>query len=157
MTTTGTTPRVALPLMACIAALTASAAYATPEFLPPGMRVCQAMQDDGQRLACYDRELATYTVPPEKTFGLTSEKVRATQHLEAAVEAPSVAAKVTAIARRTRGELVFTLDNGQVWVQQQAADSRIEVGNAVTVKPGTLGSYFLFAPSGQATRVKRVQ
>jgi hypothetical protein len=143
--------------LACTAVLAASGAYATPEFLPPGMRVCQQMKDDAERLACYDRELAAHTVAPEKTFGLNAEKTRETQKIKTAVEAPSVAAKVTAITHRPHGELVYTLDNGQVWAQLLAAESRIEVGNTVSVKPGAMGSFFLYSPSGLATRVKRVQ
>jgi hypothetical protein len=61
------------------------------------------------------------------------------------------------IAHRPHGELVFTLDNGQVWQQLLAGESRIEVGNTVTVKPGAMGSFFLYSPYGLATRVKRVQ
>jgi hypothetical protein len=164
VTRAATKPRLestqrALPLLALIAGLAAVAAVrAAPEVLPPGLRACAQEKDDAQRLVCYDREMARYTVAPEQTFGLSAEKVRKTQHLEPAVTEPqSLSAKVTALAQRPYGQLVFTLDNGQVWVQQEAAESRIKIGDTITLKPGTFGSYFLASPSGRATRVKRVQ
>jgi hypothetical protein len=151
--------RRARPLFALIAALAAVAGvHGAPEILPPGLRTCAQEKEDAARLACYDREMARYTVPPEETFGLSPEKVRTTQHLERmAAEPQSVSAKMTGLAQRPHGELVFTLDNGQVWVQQEAAESRIKVGDTITLKPGAFGSYFLYSPAGRATRVKRVQ
>ena len=148
-----------LPLFTLAATLgVATLARAAPEFLPPGLRACAQEKDDPQRLACYDREMAHYTVPPEQAFGLTPEKVRKTQHIESvAAEPQRLSATVTSLAQRPHGEIVFTLDNGQVWVQQEAADSRVKVGDVISIKPGSFGSYFLYSTSGRATRVKRVQ
>jgi hypothetical protein len=68
-------------------------------------------------------------------------------------------ASVTQIAARQRGELVITLDNGQVWAQK-AADStfHVKAGDTVKIKAGFLGSYFMsVGTSDRSTRVTRVR
>jgi hypothetical protein len=65
---------------------------------------------------------------------------------------------VTALSARADGRHVIALANGQIWVQGEAWEVlHLSVGDAVTVKPGVLGSYYLRAPSGSATRVTRAQ
>ena len=71
-----------------------------PQVPQSALRACASIVADAERLACYDRELAAHTVAPEKTFGLSGEKTRETQHIKTAVEAPSVGAKVAVIAHR---------------------------------------------------------
>ena len=66
-------------------------------------------------------------------------------------------ATITEVSSRAHGELVITLDNGQVWAQK-APDSkmRLKAGDQVTIKKASLGSYMLVA-AGRSTRVTRVQ
>jgi hypothetical protein len=65
-------------------------------------------------------------------------------------------ASVTALSTRGRGEMVVTLDNGQVWVQKQAQYVPIKVGDQITILAGALHSYRLVA-SGHVTPVTRIQ
>lgn len=67
-------------------------------------------------------------------------------------------ATVTGIDRRAHGELVVTLDNGQVWQQLTMSQSiRLKVGDPITVKPGALGSYSLSGPQRGSIKVKRIK
>ena len=57
------------------------------------------------------------------------------------------------------GELLLTLDNGQVW-QQKAGDRamRIKVGDAVTIRRASLGSFLLTSQTANGSmRVTRVK
>lgn len=72
--------------------------------------------------------------------------------------APSgISSRVSAVKLQPRGELVLTLDNGQVWQQTEAIPGfPVTQGDVVAIKTGALGSYRLVAPSGRVTRVTRV-
>jgi hypothetical protein len=67
-------------------------------------------------------------------------------------------AVVSAVGSRGRGELVVTLDNGQVWRQIQPSDYPLKPGDRVEIDVAALGSYRLWTPSTRrATKVTRVQ
>jgi hypothetical protein len=69
-----------------------------------------------------------------------------------------ITATVAHIAVRPRGELVMTLDNGQVWAQNEPlAYFPLKIGDTVEIRAAALGSYQLLAPSRRATKVTRVQ
>jgi hypothetical protein len=66
-------------------------------------------------------------------------------------------AVVSAISNRPRGELVVTLDNGQVWVQIEPANYPLKPGDHVEIDVAALGSYVLWSPSNRrATKVTRI-
>ncbi len=66
-------------------------------------------------------------------------------------------AVVSAVSNRPRGELVVTLDNGQVWVQLEPANYPLKAGDHVEIDVGALGSYVLWSPSNRrATKVTRI-
>jgi hypothetical protein len=68
-----------------------------------------------------------------------------------------ITAKIAGIEKRARGELVVTLDNGQVWAQKEVgAYFPIKVGDPVTILAGTLGSFRLVV-ANRATAVTRVR
>jgi hypothetical protein len=69
----------------------------------------------------------------------------------------AMTAVVTKIAQRPRGELVMTLDNGQVWVQNEAAAYfPLKAGDKVEISVGMLDSYVLWAPFKRSTKVTRI-
>ena len=76
--------------------LTASAvpAFAADD-LASRIEACTHEQNDTLRLACFDRAAEPQAPAPKR-----------------------MTATVTAIDKRPRGELVVTLDNGQVWAQK---------------------------------------
>ena len=147
--------------------------------VPAGFEVCASITDAAQRLACYDDEVARLRgdrlavapaasppsiqseppVPvrsPEDKFG---ERDLPTQETPAKKEPElkELTANVALISRRTRGELVMTLDNGQVWAEKVASTYfPLQVGDPVTIKAGVLGSFRMVGPSGRAADVTRV-
>lgn len=60
----------------------------------------------------------------------------------------SMTGVVASVSTRARGELVVTLDNGQVWVQNQAVEFfTLKSGDRVEISVGALGSYTMWVPS----------
>ncbi len=125
---------------------------------------CTRERDDARRLACFDRA-AVPSAPASKvdsqpTFGVQgSELARGRDDGDARAnsEPKRITATVTAIDKRPRGELVLTLDNGQVWAQKEAgAYFPVKVGDPVAILSGTLGSFRLIV-ANRATAVTRVQ
>jgi FtsP/CotA-like multicopper oxidase with cupredoxin domain len=97
---------------------------------------------------------------PVAEFGLTEAAKQAKDPAKAAeaAKAPtSVTAKVISLRFKKYGEFVVTLDNGQVWEQNEPMPSAIvRVGDTVTVKKAVLGSYTLVTAAKVATKVHRV-
>lgn len=66
-------------------------------------------------------------------------------------------AVVSRVGTRAGGELVVTLDNGQVWVQNQPGDYPVKPGDSIEIDVGAVGSYVLWSPAHRrATKVTRV-
>jgi hypothetical protein len=66
-------------------------------------------------------------------------------------------AVVSGISNRPQGELVVTLDNGQVWTQIEATRYPLKAGDHVEIDVGAMGSYVLWSPSNRrATKVTRI-
>jgi hypothetical protein len=67
-------------------------------------------------------------------------------------------AVVVAMRERPHGQVVVTLDNGQVWSEQYASRAfLVDVGDTVTMKKGTFSSsYQLVAPGGRGYRMTRL-
>jgi len=97
---------------------------------------------------------------PVAEFGLTEAAKQAKDPAKAAeaAKAPtSVTAKVISLRFKKYGEFVVTLDNAQVWEQNEPMPSAIvRVGDTVTVKKAVLGSYTLVTAGRVATKVHRV-
>ena len=158
----GSHPFLALALS--IAAV-APPAFSADDDLAQRIAACTREQDDARRLACFDRAAAPKAaaapaVNATETFGvLGSELARSRDDGKLEPEGPPkrIGAKVTAIEKRARGELVVTLDNGQVWAQKETgAYFPLKVGDPVAILAGSLGSFRLIA-ANRATAVTRVQ
>src|SRR5690606_7359478 len=74
-------------------------------------------------------------------------------------ELEEISAKVVRIDERANRERIFTLDNGQVWVEDSPTRSvRVKEGDTVRIRAGMFGSYRLsVASSNRATGVDRVR
>jgi hypothetical protein len=94
---------------------------------------------------------AAASAAPEATaFGLT-------RHTPPAEEAPNrIEAQVTRVDTDRLGNVHVSLDNGQAWIFN-APDALIRVGDAVTIKRGTLGSFLLTIPSRHTYKAQRTQ
>jgi hypothetical protein len=64
---------------------------------------------------------------------------------------------IAAIHRRDSQNMIFLLDNEQIWLQDSARALPFRVGDAVTIKNGTFGGFFLTSDSGTKTRVRRIK
>ena len=135
-------------------------ATAVGQVLPEAILACKSDPDATRRLQCYDREVAKFPMTSEQSFGLSGSQVAAAQHQSsnAATAVKYLTAKVVAIRERPHAGFIVTLDNGQVWVQNELDSTRhIDIGDIATIKPGLLGSFWLEGPSGWATKARRVQ
>ena len=130
------------------------------------LHVCLAESDGARRLACYDKALNRSTVAghstqttPEQRFGLSAAQVVQKEHL---VESPQgITAKAAAVGRQPAGNLVVTLDNGQVWAQQSAdgQELSVSVGDSVTISRELMGGFLLSSSASghRSMRVRRVK
>jgi hypothetical protein len=138
----------------------ASFASATARDIVTDIAKCRSEAEDARRLRCYDdiAKTADSTVPKvtQADFGVSNGPIAA-QQSKARTEPQEMIAKAVIVAKKTRGELVVTLDNDQVWQQLQPSSLRLQAGDAVTIKEGSLGSFILVAPSGRGTKVQRVK
>ena len=122
---------------------------------------CAQVHGDTERLACYDKAFGKPAEAAATTeqFGFTGAQLERDSGAPEKPEGPaSVTAKVQAVEMRRDGKFVATLDNAQVWSQSELnSKADVQVGDAVTVRRGLLGSYLLVTKAGIATRVKRVK
>ncbi len=142
--------------------------------LPAALLACAAEKDDAARLGCYDREMAralaaapkavaakplVATLSPEERFGFRGELAREVEE-RAKVDSPDLerlVAKITAVSRKPTGEQVITLENGQVWIERAGTSASVKVGDTVSIRPASLGSFLMTGPSGRAARVARIR
>ncbi|MGH8174747.1 MAG: hypothetical protein ACREV5_00625 [Steroidobacter sp.] len=169
--------RVCLVTFVFVAAIAAAPlTRVQAQVLPASMRTCASEKDDARRLSCYDREIAQLenasdavepapaptpaaSTAPEDKFGYRGQLARDELDRQAAKDAVErLDATVTEISTRPRGELVLTLDNGQVWAQKSVdTRARLKVGDKVAIKKASFGSFMLVTSAGRSTRVTRVQ
>jgi hypothetical protein len=142
------------------------------------LRKCTEEPNDAKRLACYDVEMGrskraagdfgTESLPRKQSpqpaasdqaagdFG--TESLPRKQSPQPAASVPNdLITKVQAIGQGAYGKIVVTLDNGQVWEQQEMLDFSLNVGDVVTIKHGLLGSFWMINPSHVSTRVRRTK
>ena len=138
---------------------------------------CVGIDDDRARLACYDRALGR--VPPigaiapaaapaaasapaaalpaqaEQNFGLSASQQRTAEGAPTEI----VATVASVQSHSYVGRWIVTLDSGQVWEQRETTPEarRPRVGDKVTIREATFGSYLLTAPGRGSSRVKRIR
>lgn len=100
---------------------------------------------------------AAAVLSPEEKFGVTGELKRAKEPKPEEPALEQLVGKVKALRKAPSGEYVVTLENGQVWRQLTAATMMIKPGDQVTIKPRSMGSYWMTDPTGRGSRVKRIQ
>lgn len=95
---------------------------------------------------------------PEDQFGLTPAQVRKKPEPAPEPAAPeSIESVLKELTKRRTGELIYTLENGQRWVQVEADSAgKLAPGASVTIRKASMGSYKLVS-GDVATRVRRIQ
>ncbi len=82
-------------------------------------------------------------------FGLTPAQ-RKTEPVGPSV----IQAHIAGLSTDRIGNAIVTLDNGQTWILGDN-DSRLEVGQTVTIKRAALGSFLMTTPDRHSYRVRR--
>lgn len=144
-----------------------------------GVLGCRSITDPQARLACFDRETAALAAagangaaPPAvassgpasakatQDFGLPAGAIVAKE--VAAGQRPAdlsrIHAHIMQLSRAGDGRMVFTLDNGQIWLQVlEEGDLLLKPGDAVTLARGLFHSFTLQTPSGRGCKVTRIR
>jgi hypothetical protein len=132
-------------------ALSLSGHGARAETLRERVEACAANRDDGARLHCFD-ELAK-ALPNEKPAEAASE----TQELRRTTPAIQ-SAHIVSVSQSNGRNYRIVLDNDQVWQESEhVRDLELMPGQAVRIKAGVLGSFYLILDSGGSTRVRRIR
>lgn len=137
---------------------------------------CVAIANDERRLACYDDALGRVsTMPlsaaPASEASLASTDVASVQaraefglspqmrqERGQKTELESITATIVKVTRNASDRMVFTLDNGQVWLQTETQPRlRAKPGDTIKIRRALMGSYLLVTARSGATRARRIQ
>jgi|SRR5665213_1036979 len=145
----------------CMAASVVAAGAEDP------LEMCYRDADPTSRVACYDHEMqrrhATASAMPKRTddnVGLEGKELHRKLKEEGVAEVPlkAIVATITGLLPRANNEYAFELDNGQTWEQSEPkANLYINLHDAVTIKPGVLGAFYMTTASSQRFRVRRIR
>ena len=134
--------------------------HAGGEPLSDGLQRCARETDEHLRLKCFDELAGSLPQRKRDEFGMTAAV--AERKDPSAAKAPLIDpqvldAKIAGLRQGSHGEYTFTLDNGQVWVEQEARPGEhFSVGEAVQIRHGFMSSLWLSASDHRMTRVKRI-
>ena len=144
-------------------ALLLSAAMPAAAATPAATHACARLVAPTERLACYDRafppvhDAQAEAGEQARTFGLQPSQQPAAR-AAAAVRAKSMASQIVSVGSDRDGERVFTLDNGQVWRQTESSVLGLaRVGDTITIRAASFGSYMLITRGGVPLRVERIR
>jgi len=164
--------------------LTAAASLATAAEREQGSAAakCVSIEDAAARLGCYDQAFGRPAAAPAAAsaivggdaaaaasvdaargvdeFGLSEAAKRQRDPEKAKDTMPtSISSTVSDVSFRPTGEVVVTLENGQVWTQAETVTTkaRVKAGDEVTIRKAAMGSYVLVTPSRTAIRVRRAR
>jgi hypothetical protein len=156
---------------AILAVCTAGNALAEETAVHKALAPCIGMSNSADRLACYDKLAGRASeptairpapaaaalpapAPSEEDFGRS--RVQEAALSKAPPEIKTVTAKVAAFGRSPNLRTQITLDNGQIWEYQDDPDQLLSIGDVVTIRHGTLGSFLLVTPTKLSHRVRRI-
>ncbi|WP_237065455.1 hypothetical protein [Microbulbifer guangxiensis] len=125
------------------------ATSASADSLTKQMRGCASIQSDKERLGCYDALSKSLDERAEQNFGQEQKRI--------VEEAPEqITAQISEVQEGAYGKAIITLDNGQVWRQNDSGRVRWSAGDRIVVERGLFGSFFMKpAQGGRKIRVKR--
>ena len=91
-------------------------------------------------------------------FGMNATVAAQSPDSDKPDELTEISATVTDVRKRGYGELVVTLENGQVWTEKEKESGfRIKEGDTVTIRQGTFGGYRMIGRSNRSSQVVRVK
>jgi len=134
-------------------------ALAGAESLDDALRRCARHSDPAQRLACFDAIMSGLSQVEADRFGMTAdiERKRDPAALQQAKD-EVLRGRISELRRTPQGELIFTLDNRQVWVQAEASPNlQFAVGEDVHIEHGAMSALWLVADKHRKVRVTRLR
>ncbi len=148
---------------------------AKPEINTQALEACSLIENDFNRLLCYDNIMAGKSIGSARSESKIPQHAKA--HKQAAKEKQATAPKddfglehkeivkeqedeirvtVTKAEKAPHGELVITMDNGQIWRQIGSERFRLKEGDKVVISRGMFNSFLLKLEGQNRTiRVKR--
>jgi hypothetical protein len=170
-------------LIGLLATVSVAAASAQERVAPPealaDVYACAATADDAARLACYDAAVGRLRTAEQEgrvvavdreqvatlereSFGFSLPSLDSLLPRRANAAAPEAIERVeliiARIVRRADGRHHIVMANGQTWAQiEPQSASNLEVGDTITIRRATLGSFMLSPQRGAAHRVRRVE
>jgi hypothetical protein len=134
--------------------------HAGGEPLNDGLQRCARETDEHLRLKCFDELAGSVPQLKRDQFGMTAavaQRRDPTVPKAPLIDPEVLDAKIAGLRQGSHGEYIFTLDNGQVWLEQEwRPGEHFSVGEAVQIKHGAMSSLWLSASSRRMTRVKRI-
>ena len=97
---------------------------------------------------------------PEEEFGMSDKLEREVKKAsgDKPEEIKQLSSIVLDVSHRPHGELLITLENGQIWLETKASSYfPIKIGDTVMIRRRAFGAFSLTEPSGRSTRVTRVR
>lgn len=166
---------ITVGLIAAVAATGLSARKPAPSAPPAivnSLLGCRTIVDPTQRLACYDRNSGAIAEAISKKDLVVIDKERATEAkrslfgfsvpsfagLLGGGELNQIEGTVADAAQNGDGNWVIRLGDGSVWAQTDGTPVALEPrrGDKVTVRRGTLGSYFFRLGNQPSFKAKRI-
>ncbi len=137
------------------------------------LEACSMIENDHTRLTCYDKVMMhktpsvnqqqqtsakpvviapqTQAVKPASEFGLEHKNIAEGSEKEQINH-------VLKIKKSPHGEMIITMDNGQVWRQIGTDRLRVQTDSQVFIRRGALNSFLLkLADGNKSIRVKRIK
>lgn len=141
-----------------VLALAALPAAAGSEPLGDGLRRCAREADEHQRLICFDALVSTLPQIKSDQFGMTVEIAHKRDPSVGYQKIDALTATLSGLQEAAAGQWIFTLDNGQIWIQTEPKPGlHFSRGESIRIEEGAMGSLWLAADHHRKTRVKRVQ
>ena len=138
------------------------------ESLDANVRACARLQNDRERLVCYDRRVAPLAsadapqdeAPAEEMFGvdasMSAPAASEPERPASREELSEITAKVKSVQKVGRSTQIV-LDNGHVWQTDDDRELLLKPGDSITITRAALGTFRLATPSNRYARVRRVQ
>jgi hypothetical protein len=165
--------------VACLAALvsaTFAGARPAPNTGTPAsvqqLLACRSISDSTQRLACYDRQTAVINQAIATRELVVIDKARATAAKRSLFgfsipnfgglfgndDMKQIEGTITGVSQNADGGWIVRLADGSVWTQVDDAQLGLppKRGDKVTIKRGSLGSFYLDFPKYPGFKVKRI-
>ncbi|WNZ54983.1 hypothetical protein QT397_19210 [Microbulbifer sp. MKSA007] len=115
------------------------------------VKSCSEIKPQEGRLTCYDQIANSLDQQEVKEFGQEQKRI--------AEEAPNqIEAEIVAIQMAAHQKRMISLNNGQIWKQNDSKGVNWKIGDLVVVERAMFGSFFMKpADGGPKLRVKRIK